>query len=296
MRTEAPQASLMEDRPPPLQIVLEVARLAAVRSYAVLDRLDLPELDGIAEAAARCMGRPVAGVGLLDERRVWFAGAYGLLAREMPRAGGFCEHTVAQPGPLVVRDASADARFADLPEVQGEGGVRFYAGVSLLDVDDYRVGALCVFDRAPGEADAEGLNDLMRLAAMASALLAARREGLARPEPEAETALVQGWLGVRTRGSRLRLKDHRPGLMVLSVAAQSPAEQAGLRPTDVLLAIDDQLLWHPPDVVSALANRAPDSLARLQVLRAGQVLERVAPIAPEPSRALAREGGPARPE
>src|SRR4051812_32393626 len=44
-----PADSLMEDRPPPLHVVVEVARLAAVRSYGVVGLTDTPELDVIAE-------------------------------------------------------------------------------------------------------------------------------------------------------------------------------------------------------------------------------------------------------
>ena len=269
--------------------MLEVARLAAVRSYAVLDRSDLPELDGIAEAAARAMGRPSAGIGFLDERRVWFAGAYDLPWRDMERAGSFCEHALGQPGALVVRDARLDRRFHDHPDVGGEHGLRFYAGVPVLDEDDYRVATVCVFDTEPGEADPESLAELLRLAAETSAILSIRRQALT--QPAADPGLVQGWLGVRSRGARLRSQDRRPGLLVLSIAAGSPAEQAGLRPTDVLLSIDGQLLWHPPDVVSALASRALDSLARVQLLRAGHVLERVVPIMPEPGASPQRPRG-----
>ena len=78
---------------------------------------------------------------------------------------------------------------------------------------------------------------------------------------------------------------------MLSVAAGSPAEQAGVRPADVLLSIDDQLLWHPPDVIGALAHRRPHSLARLQILRGGQVRERVVSIVAEPGRHRAKAPG-----
>jgi GAF domain-containing protein len=256
-------------------VVLEVARMAAVRSYAVLDRADLTELDGVAAAAAQCMDRPSAGVAFLDQQRVWFAGAYGLADRQMKRAGSLCEQAILQSSPLLVRDVASDSRFRDDSEI----GVRFFAGVSVLDEDEYRVGAVCVFDETPGDASPAALAELLRLASEASALLAARRHALA--QAAYDSGLVQGWLGVRTRSARLRFGDDRPGLLVLGVAPGSPAEQAGVRPTDVLLSIDDHVLWRSADVVSALARRPVDSMARLQILRVGQVLELAVPIAPQ---------------
>ncbi|MBV8913232.1 MAG: PDZ domain-containing protein [Acetobacteraceae bacterium] len=270
----------LDDRPPPLHVLLEVARLAAVRSYAVLDRSDLPELDGIAQAAAHATGRPMGGVGFLDEARVWYAGAHDLPWREMVRPCSFCELALLQPTPLVIHDASLDPRFRDHPDVGSERGLRFYAGAPVLDEDHYRVGTVCVFDTQPGQASAEALNDLLRLSFEASAVLAVRRRMLALAA--VDPSLVQGWLGVRTRSARLRPRDRKPGLVVLGVAPSSPAEQAGVRPTDILLSIDEQPLWRPPDVVAALANRARDSLARVQILRIGQILELLVPIMPQP--------------
>ena len=75
-------------------------------------------------------------------------------------------------------------------------------------------------------------------------------------------ARVQGWLGVRTLGSRSYGRGEQPGLIVLSVAAGSPAAQAGLRPTDILHAIDQHVLRRPADVVAALAGREADQFAR----------------------------------
>lgn len=267
------------ERPPPLHVVVEVARLTALHSYGVLDRTDLPELDGVAAAAARALGRAMGGIALIDADRVWLAASFGIAWRELPRAGTVWEHVLVEPGPLVVRDIAADDRFRAQPDMR-ELGLRFFAGVSLVDEDDYRLGAVFALDLGPGAADPNGLAELARLARIVVDALAYRRSALLDLAPQ--PGRVQGWLGVRTRGSGLYQADSRPGLIVTSVAADSPADRAGLRPTDVLLTIDEFPLRRPSDVVSALANRPVDGLARLEVLRAGQVLDRVVPVVPEP--------------
>lgn len=269
---------LTGERPPPLQVVAEVARLAAVRSYHVLD-LHIPALDSFAEMAAHCMSRPMGAVSFVDSDRVWFSASFGFTKRELHREGSFCHQTITSPGPLVIRDALYDERFYG-----GEPGQpRFYAGAVLEDDDGYRLGTVCVFDPSPGEADPGALLALSRVAAMAMGALTAYRETLPgfaqifRPGPVG----IQGWLGVRTKSSARYHANSRPGLLVISVAADSPAERAGIRVTDVLIRIDGRVLRHSSDVVAALGNRPPESHARVQLLRGGQTLERLITIEPE---------------
>jgi hypothetical protein len=277
---QKPSKDVLTERPPPLGVVLEVARLAAVRSYGVLGR-SLPELDEIARAAARFTGRQAGGVALLDEHRVWYVGAHELPAREAERSGSLCARTLAQTSPLWIGDLAADPCCSQHPDF----GFRFYAGVSILDVDQYPVGALCVFDQASGEADPQNLHELSRLAELAAGLLALRREAHANGNHLVDSAeRIQGWLGIRTRSSRMLRKNGRAGLRVLAVARGSPAERTGLNVADVLLSIDDSPLRHPADIAAALANRYPHSFAKLQILRAGHTFEQLVSIVPKPAR------------
>lgn len=96
---------------------------------------------------------------------------------------------------------------------------------------------------------------------------------------------IQGWLGVRTHGSNRVGGGSRAGLIVLSVAAGSPADRAGLRPTDIIYAIDGQALHRPSDVVRALARREMSELAHVQFQRAGRWQERFIPVEPQPKQA-----------
>ena len=62
-----------------------------------------------------------AGSAILDADRVWFPARAGLSWHELPRAGGFWDRTLVEPGPLLVRDALADGRFHDQAEVRELG-------------------------------------------------------------------------------------------------------------------------------------------------------------------------------
>jgi GAF domain-containing protein len=56
----------------------ESDRLAALRSYRVLDTPPEPEFDALVQLAARVCGAPMALISLIDDRRQWFKAEVGL--------------------------------------------------------------------------------------------------------------------------------------------------------------------------------------------------------------------------
>ncbi len=127
----------------------EALRLAALRSYGVLDTPPEEDFDGIAALAAQVCGTPIALVSLIEDRRQWFKAAVGLAMRETPIEAAICARTVLRPGLVVVPDTLADPRLASNPLVNGEPFLRFYAGARLDTPDGLPLGALCVLDYAP---------------------------------------------------------------------------------------------------------------------------------------------------
>ncbi len=156
-------------------------RLAALRSYQVLDTLPDPAIDAVAAAAADALQAPVGLVTLLDEHRQWFKAAPGLqqlLGQELcetPRQQSFCAYVVAAERPLLVPDATRDVRFADNELVTGPAHLRFYAGAPLIGRDGLPLGALCVLDNQPRELGSSGLALLVELAGAVTGLLELRR-------------------------------------------------------------------------------------------------------------------------
>ncbi|MEI8233786.1 MAG: ATP-binding protein [Verrucomicrobiota bacterium] len=129
----------------------EAERLQALRDYALMDTNPEAVFDEIVALASYVFHTPIAGIGLLDDRRQWFKAHIGLDFAEAPRDAVFCAHTILEPEVLVVLDALADPRFATNPYVLGEPGIRFYAGVPLTTREGHALGALCVMDTAPRE-------------------------------------------------------------------------------------------------------------------------------------------------
>ena len=149
----------------------EADRLAALRSYDILDTACEENFDEIARLAARLSHCSASAISLIDSERQWFKAQIGLDLRETSREVSFCAHAILDTGPLIVRDATTDERFRDNPLVTGEPGIRFYAGIPLQNAEGYCLGSLCVLDQQPRDISAEELETLTSLARTAMTTL-----------------------------------------------------------------------------------------------------------------------------
>ncbi len=89
----------------------ESDRLAALRSYRILDTPPEPTFDNLVQLAARICHAPVAAISLIDDRRQWFKAEIGFGVRETPLALSICNSVLLQPGLTVISDLTQDARF-----------------------------------------------------------------------------------------------------------------------------------------------------------------------------------------
>ncbi|WMS40755.1 PAS domain S-box protein [Acuticoccus sp. MNP-M23] len=127
----------------------EAERLAALRSYGILDSAPQPGFDRIVQMTARIFDLPTSLISLIDEDRQWFKASVGFDLDETSREHSLCSHTISQNGVLVVPDAAADPRFADNPYVHGKGGIRFYAGAPIVNPEGFKLGSLCIIAGKP---------------------------------------------------------------------------------------------------------------------------------------------------
>lgn len=142
----------------------EVARLAALRCYCLLDTAQEARFDDLTQLAAGICKTPVSLISLVDTNRLFFKSHHGLDAREVPYPEGFCGHAIRQRDILEIPDTHQDSRFADHPLVVDPPRVRFYAGAPLFNEDGFGLGTLCVIDFVPRTLTAEQ-RDVLRLLA-----------------------------------------------------------------------------------------------------------------------------------
>ena len=159
---------LLHARGPAAAPQSEALRLAALRSYSILDTAPDETFDTITRIASSILDVPIALITLVDQDRVWFKSHHGWDEQEVSRDVAFC--TTTHPGvpePWTIPDATADPRTVDNPLVVAGPQVRSHAGAPLITREGYDLGALCVFDHQPRTFTAQQLATLADLAGLA---------------------------------------------------------------------------------------------------------------------------------
>jgi GAF domain-containing protein len=182
----------------------EAERLAALREYHVLDTADEQVYNDIATLAAYVCGVPSAMISLVDESRQWFKAKTGLRQRETPRAAAFCAHTIMRTGPLIVRDALKDKRFADSAIVKRGPRIRFYAGFPLTNSEGLALGTLCAIDRKPRRLSPVQKRAMRALARQVMELLELRRVSAHLAESLEHVKTLRGLLPICAWCKRIR--------------------------------------------------------------------------------------------
>jgi hypothetical protein len=141
-------------------------RTAVIEALAILGSGPEERFDRITRMAHEAFDVPLTFLNLVHHDLVTTQSTFGWhQGSSVPASEQFCASTVLTREPMVIPDASLDARFADTAAV-AEHGIRFYAGAPLTMVDGTRVGTLCLMDAVPRtfSPDVALLRDLARWA------------------------------------------------------------------------------------------------------------------------------------
>lgn len=143
----------------------ELARLAVLRRYRILDTEPEQRFDDLTMLATHVCAAPISLITLVDAERQWFKSKVGTTVPETARSISFCDHAMRQRSLFIIPDTHEDPRFKDNPMVAAHPRIRFYAGASLISREGHPLGSLCVIDYVPRKLTPEqagGLDALRR--------------------------------------------------------------------------------------------------------------------------------------
>lgn len=154
----------------------EGARLAALRSTAVLDTPPEESFDAITRLAAEYFDADSAIIAFADETRVWVKSHWGEAIRELPRGNSIFELVLAENGPVVVPDVREHPQFQHQRIHFRNLNVIFAASVPVRFSAGKIVGHLSVFSQRPRDPlSGDELRALESMAEMVSSQLELRR-------------------------------------------------------------------------------------------------------------------------
>ena len=100
--------------------------------------------------------------------------------------------------------------------------------------------------------------------------------------------VIRGWLGITGQNLTPALAesldiDMRQGILVSGVLEGGPADQAGLKPGDLIVEIDRQTITGSQQMLNMIAGKPPGSPLAIGILRSGESARMIAIVGERPS-------------
>ncbi len=165
----------------------EEGRIAALRSYDILDTLPEPDFDNITQLTARVCNTPIALISFIDDNVQWIKSRVGLDMQELSRDQSFCRYTILDDELFEVTNPLGDSRFAKNPLVTGAKRISYYAGIPLINKEGYRLGTLSIMSPNPHKLTEVQRSAFRTLAQSVVTLLELRRSKRETDKPLSNT-------------------------------------------------------------------------------------------------------------
>ena len=149
-----------------------------VKKLELLDLINLgkdPELDVFAETACLITGCPSAIIAIMESDTQRIQSCIGLSFESVDRRDTLCQYSVASGEIVIIEDTLLDERSSGNPLIL-QGGIRFYAGVPLIDEEGFALGTICVIDFKPKVLEENQISALRKLSGVVTRLLMSSRQ------------------------------------------------------------------------------------------------------------------------
>lgn len=151
-----------------------------MRKLEFFDLLNLekdPQLDVFAETACLVTGCAAALIAMMESETQTIQSCVGLALDFVDRKNTVCQYSIASGDIVVINDTLLDERSSDNPLILA-GGIRFYAGVPLLDDEGFALGTLCVIDYKPKTITEDQISTLKKIGEAVTKLLMGKRKNI----------------------------------------------------------------------------------------------------------------------
>ncbi|MFN4365649.1 response regulator [Chryseobacterium hispalense] len=149
-----------------------------IKKLELLDLINLakdPQLDVFAETACLITDCPSAIIAVMESDTQRIQSCIGLSMDSVDRRDTLCQYSIASGEIEIINDTLLDKRSSDNPIIL-EGGIRFYAGVPLIDNEGFALGTICVIDFKPKTITDNQISALKKLGGVITKLLMSSRE------------------------------------------------------------------------------------------------------------------------
>lgn len=153
----------------------EKNRLKKLKYFNLLHLGKMPELDVFAEGASLIADCPVSLISIMEEDAQKIQSCVGLSLDSVDRKNTICQYTIESRQIVLIKDTLLDKRSSQNAIVL-EAGIRFYAGIPLIDEEGFVLGTLCVIDYQPRSLTDKQVASLKRMGEAITKLLTGRKK------------------------------------------------------------------------------------------------------------------------
>jgi PAS domain S-box-containing protein len=155
----------------------EDKRIKKLELFGLIDLPKDPQLDIFAETACVVTGCPSSLISIMESETQTVQSCIGMSIDRVDRKDTLCQYSIATGDIVVINDTLTDERSFDNPLIL-QGGIRFYAGVPLIDDEGFALGTLCVIDYKPKTISEEQIVTLKKIGAAVTNFLIANRKSI----------------------------------------------------------------------------------------------------------------------
>lgn len=155
----------------------EKGRIKKLELFDLLSLPKDPQLDVFAETACLITGCSNALIAIMESETQIIQSCIGIDLDSVERKNTVCQYSVASGEAVVINDTLLDERSSSNSIILA-GGIRFYAGVPLVDDEGFTLGTLCVFDYETKSLSESQISTLTKIGEAVTKILMGRRRNI----------------------------------------------------------------------------------------------------------------------